>query len=904
MRRDDSGDIVDDAVDAVTLNQEVQWERCAQLATPPERRTLGTLRTLAPLFTAGDGEDRASPPSATGLAVPFAGRPAARVVHLFMAFAAVGVAAALLLLPWRWEDYHRAHGDLAVLMVFLLVGHASSAGLLLSTGRDRRTSLLGGYFLFKAMVPLPHMLPAFWGQLPPIGESETWFWEMPAPGRAFLFLYAFPLVAVAPVFLWAFAKECPRVRRGTALDDFARRMVPLSAGIGGAMWVALTAAYLAAPVSGVFDYADALWVSDFAVATPNVLSLPAVVVIALRAHTAPPEEVRRVVVFSAGFLMWMGVATAYDVVEAISPGFWGANYQSGSAVLLVQPLRFPGVVLLWYSVLAVRVPHPREVIRAGCRRLLIRPGLLGGAAALPATALAWRLAGNPEQEVGAVVSDPLTGLLFAAAGVMALLLVGRRTILHRLDAWAYPDTADQRQVLAVAASTMATAEAMKSISRTVTRAVRRGCGSPAALLAMDARAGGHDLRAADADIAPLPRTSAIVQMLETSGEALRVHPSDAKSSFELLPREEAAWVTETAADVIVPVPGPGAEVVGLLVAGRRFDDRIVRPVDVPFLEVLAAAAGPAVTRLRLLEGEAARRSEAPRAVECPVCRCVAETGGAPCCACGAAYVEAEAPRLLASKFRLMRRLGAGGTGSVYLARDIELDRDVAVKTLAEVSGARLSGLKSEARAMARVTHPAVPQIHSVESWRGRLFLVVEFLPGGTLADRLRRGPVPTAGAAEMTAALADGLAALHRHGYVHGDVKPSNIGFTADGAPKLLDLGLARAADDATVAGGTLRYLSPEVLDGRPAAAADDVWSLCVVLYEMVTGEHPFAGGGVEAVADRIRHRRLRRNAPSSGGSEEPPVSAFAASVLTAPRSARPATATAFIAALAVAGRR
>ncbi len=906
MRRDDSRDIVDDAVDAVTLNQDVQWERCAQLATPPERRTLGTLRTLAPLFTAGDGADRASPPSATGVAVPFASRPAARVVHLLMAFAAVGVAAALLLLPWRWEDYHRAHGDLAVFMVFVLVGHASSTGLLLVAGRrDRRTLLLGGYFLFKAVVALPHMLPAFWGQMPPIGELEASFWEMPAPSRAFLFLYAFPLVAVAPVFLWAFARECPRVHRGTVLDDFARRMVPLSAGIGGVMWVAMASAYLAAPVSDVFDNADAFAVFDVAVATPNVLALAAVVVIALRAHTAPPDEVRRVVVFSAGFLIWTGVATAYDVVEAVSPGTWGANYQSGSVILLIQPLRFPGMVLLWYSVLAARVPHPREVVRTGCRRLLMRPGLLGGAAALPATALAWRLVGSPEQEVGAAVADPLARSLFVATGVMALLLVGRRTILRRLDAWIYPDIADQRHVLAAAASTMAKAEAMKSIARTVTRAVRRGCGSPAVLLATDARAGGHDFRAADADIAPLPRTSAIVHMLETSGGALRVHPSDAKSSFELLPREEATWVAETAADVIVPVPGPGAEVVGLLVAGRRFDDRIVRPVDVPFLEVLAAAGGQAVTRLRLLlDGEAAGRSEAPRAVECPVCRCVAETGGAPCCACGAPYVEADGPKLLASKFRLMRRLGAGGTGSVYLARDIELDRDVAVKTVAGVSGDRLSGLKSEARATARVTHPAVAQIHSVESWRGRLFLVVEFLHGGTLADRLRRGPVPAAEAADLTTALADGLAALHRYGFVHGDVKPSNIGFTADGAPKLLDFGLARAADDATVAGGTLRYLSPEVLDGRPADAADDVWSLCVVLYEMVTGKHPFAGGGVEAVADRIQHRRLRRSAPSAGGSEEPPVTAFAASVLTAPRSMRPATATAFIAALAMAGRR
>ena len=125
--------------------------------------------------------------------------------------------------------------------------------------------------------------------------------------------------------------------------------------------------------------------------------------------------------------------------------------------------------------------------------------------------------------------------------------------------------------------------------------------------------------------------------------------------------------------------------------------------------------------------------------------------------------------------------------------------------------------------MARVTHPAVAQIHGVESWRGRPFLVVEFLPGDTLADRLRDGPVPALQAVEVTTALAEGLAALHGTGYVHGDVKPSNIGFTADGAPKLLDFGLARVANDATVAGGTLRYLSPEVLDGRPADAADDV---------------------------------------------------------------------------------
>ena len=215
---------------------------------------------------------------------------------------------------------------------------------------------------------------------------------------------------------------------------------------------------------------------------------------------------------------------------------------------------------------------------------------------------------------------------------------------------------------------------------------------------------------------------------------------------------------------------------------------------------------------------------------------------------------------------------------------------------------RLMGLKPEAWAMATLTHPAVAEIHGIESWRGRPFLVVEFLPRGTLADRLRRGPVPAWSAVSIAARLADALAALHEAGYLHGDVKPSNVGFTWRGSPKLLDFGLARETDDPAAGGGTVRYLSPEVLSGRPAAEADDVWSLCVLLFEMVSGEHPFAGGGdtVERIADRIRRRRLAGGARSAaaGSDASAVVAAFAASMLTARRTARPATAGAFAAAL------
>ncbi len=900
-RRDAPGDVVGDAVDAVTLNQDVQWERCARLATPSERRALGTLRELSRIFADSDPAGLA-PSTAAEPSVGFpAGTFIRRVVHVLMAAASVQVAATLLLLPWRWEPYHRLHGDVAVYGAILLAGYGASAAVLLFAGRrDRRTWLLGGFFLFRATLAPLHMLPSFLGQMPTVAVSELSVWDVPLPTVVFVHL-SYPLAfAMSPAFLWAFARECPRVHRRTRLDDLAGWMVPVSAVIGGAMCAGLASIYVAGPAGDAVGGALYWAVLDGTAAATSPVSLAAVVVVALRAHTAPAPEVRRVVVFSIGFVVWVGLGAAYDVVEALSPGSWLSNYEPGSVLAPMQAMRFPGMVLLWYSVLAVRVPHPREMLRAGYRRLLVRPGLLVGAAVAPAVGVGWLLSINSDREVGAVIASPLVQSLTAAVASLLVLAINRERLLRRLDAWVDPETADQRHVLPVATAALAKAERMATVSRTLARAVKRGCGSPGRLLVVDdARSDTCDFEPADSAIAPLPRTSAIVHILTEAGGSLRVHPSDTKSVFGLLPAGDAAWVAETDADVIVVVPGPGAEVVGVLVVGRRFDDRIVRSADVAFLEVLASAAGQAVMRVRLLNGSERRLSEPPLAFECPACGCVAGADEPRGCACGPAYLETEIPRLLAGRFRLARRLGAGGMGAVYLAHDVRLDRHVAVKTAAGRSVSRMMGLQPEAWAMARVPHAAVAQIYGVESWRGRPFLVVEFLPGGTLAERLGDGPISAPRSVAATLHLAEGLAALHRAGYLHGDVKPSNIGFTADGLPKLLDLGLARPANDAAVAGGTPRYLSPEVLSGRPAEAADDVWSLCVVLYEMVSGEHPFAGGTVEDVADRVRRQHLGRRVRSAPDTEmQSAVVAFAATVLTTARSARPATARAFADAL------
>ena len=893
MSTDDRDDLVGDVADALTLDQKVQWERCARLAAGADREKIENLRVIERVLAsrplAGQASETAEATRTYGRAV------VRRAVHVLIAIATIEVAATLLLLPWARGDYLREHGEVAVFMTTKFVGHAAAAGLLLWAGRgDWRTWLLGVYCLLKATQALTHMLPAFVLEVPPPAAYAAYLQHLPADSRLLLALHV-PVFLFAPAFLWAFAREYPRVHRRTRLDDLARRMIPTSALIGVGLWVAcavtleLARAGAAAPVALVLDGT---------IAMQDLLVLGAVAVIALRAHTAPADEARRVVVFSAGFLLFMGVSAAYDVVETFRPGDWVSNYRWSPTVLLIEVLRFPGLILLWYAVLAARIPHLREAVRAFYRRLLLHPDLLGAVAAVPAGALAWHIGRSPERAVGAVIADPLAQSLFAAVGILLLLIAARERILIRLDAWILPETADQRQALADAAGALAQAGRITTVGETVTRTVRRGCGSPATLLVADdaeTQAGGFG--ATQARIAPLPRQAAIVHLLETAGGPVRVEPAGQPSVFPLLPPDEAAWVTETGADVIVPIPGPGTDVLGVLVVSRRLDGRLVRSVDLPFLEALGAAAGLALARLQLLDAPGTGSGEAPPAEECPVCRCLTEAGEPPGCACGPAYVATEVPKLLAGKFRLTRRLGAGGMGAVYLARDLRLERDVAIKILTARSLGRLMGLKPEAWAMSTVTHPAVAQIHGVESWRGRPFLVVEFLAGGTLEDRLRDGPLAPSQAVSVAARLADALAVLHEKGFLHGDVKPSNIGFTSEGSPKLLDFGLAHAVDDAAMVGGTLPYLSPEVLSGRPAEEADDVWSLCVVLYEMVSGRHPFAGGTLEQVRNRIRRQRLA--AGSAAAPSATAVVAFAASILTAPRAGRPGTAPAFAAALA-----
>ena len=201
--------------------------------------------------------------------------------------------------------------------------------------------------------------------------------------------------------------------------------------------------------------------------------------------------------------------------------------------------------------------------------------------------------------------------------------------------------------------------------------------------------------------------------------------------------------------------------------------------------------------------------------------------------------------VIAGRYRLDELLGRGGMSEVWLAEDLELGRRVAIKLLAP--NADTARFEREARAVASLAHPNVTQLYDYGNADGRPYIVLEYMPGGTLEERLRDGkPLPDDGVFAIAAAIAAGLAHAHARGVVHRDLKPANVLFDEEGRAKLADFGIARmAAGDGTLteAGtvlGTAAYISPEQAEGAPASEASDVYSFGVILYRMLTGRLPF----------------------------------------------------------------
>ena len=205
-----------------------------------------------------------------------------------------------------------------------------------------------------------------------------------------------------------------------------------------------------------------------------------------------------------------------------------------------------------------------------------------------------------------------------------------------------------------------------------------------------------------------------------------------------------------------------------------------------------------------------------------------------------------------NRYSIVRPLGDGGMARVYLAHDEVLDRDVALKVLWEYFASDeefVDRFKREARSAASLSHPNIVQVYDRgETENGTAYMAMEYVPGGTLKERIsREGPLSPAGAAGMAIQISEALAAAHERGVIHRDIKPHNVLLSESGEAKVTDFGIARAAaaTTATRTGrvlGTAGYMSPEQALGERVDLRSDLYSLGVVLFEMLTGRLPFRG--------------------------------------------------------------
>lgn len=784
--------------------------------------------------------------------------------------------------------------------------------LLLLGRRDRRAVSLGLFFLLVATSfahPLLSLLAA----------------HAPSVASALTLLAAVNVEVYQPFFLWCFVHDFPRTRRigsparsvrwalGTALVVGTTLLVANLApalGLGGAAAVTL-ARWL-----GRNGRESLYWLLLLAP------MLPAVGYAVVQARRTALDERRRVRIMLAGLVAGATPMLVVVLLPSFSPAFLRFMESREGAQLLgliVYPPLLSIPLVTAYAVLVHRALDLQLIVRRALQYALARY-TVAALATVPFLAFLSMGYLRREQSVAELLSGTAGLMLIAAAGA-GLVMVGIRVrLLAWLDRRFFREQYDARAILSELLERTRSLRTLEELSALLTHEIDRALHLRfVQSLFLDPSTG--TLVTPEGLLPPLALGTRLARRLEAAAGALEVDWMRPKAWLTALPGGEQRWLSDADARLLVPVTAADGSLLGALALGEKRSELPFTPDDRLLLSSFASSAAVTLEHRLIaggLRGWAPAPAEDELASECPRCGAVAAAAKAACMECGHATAAAAIPLVLHGKFRLCERIGRGGMGVVYRAVDLNLDREVAIKTLPRVSPRESARLRQEARAMAAVAHPNLALIFAAESWRGVPVLVVEYLSGRTLADRLSQGRLAAAEAVEMIMTLVPALARLHAAGILHRDIKPSNIGFASDGTPKLLDFGLARVLEaahedrdvgrtDSFDGGGAERgnagalsetgewvgtplYLSPEAAKGELLDTSVDLWALTLVLFESVAGRHPFDGEPAHRVLLRVHDGvvpDIRELAPDA----EPTVAEFLRNALHVDRRRRPATA-------------
>ena len=557
----------------------------------------------------------------------------------------------------------------------------------------------------------------------------------------------------------------------------------------------------------------------------------------------------------------------------------GPEYRGATRVVLDGLVLLPAFGLV-YAVGVAHVLGPRVVLRRSLQYALANRSLTV-LIFLPAIALVFSLVQERNRTLAEIVtsSSALYALLIIAS---AATFMNRERARQWLDQRFFREEYDARKILLSLASRVRFETDPDDLATMVVNQLDEALHPLMAAILVSGIDEGRlsPVTVLHGSAEPLPLDGGLVSMLRWSDDPLDIVLSDPRSPARRLPPEEREWLDCTGAVLLVPVVGQDRSLIGVIALGERRSEEAYTAEDRQLLASIAAqmALGFDVVRLRRrLSRETQDDRNRTRIVtttpvepmmECPRCGRCEEAGVAQCPSDSTAMRPVPAvPRTVDNKYRIEQLLGRGGMGAVYRARDMRLDRLVALKVVrADLLGdpeARRR-FRREAQIVARLQHPSIVAVYDYGTFPDGAYLVMELVRGEDLRHVLQReGRLDSTEAMHILTAVCAAIGAAHREGVLHRDLKPENILLPPGGAPaKVLDFGVAKlvvetppkeapeeptqAQTALTAAGmiiGTPAYMAPEQFHAVDADARTDVFSLGVVAYEMLSGQLPFGRG-------------------------------------------------------------
>jgi hypothetical protein len=817
----------------------------------------------------------------------------------------------------------------SLIFIHVLVFTCVASLLLISGRRDERAQTLGGVFLLLASSSSNRLIDWMLGS--GTGASNALDHFAGAMGRLAPETFLAALV-------WTFFRDFPRTWLSEAQNRFIRIIIFASSAVGVVFFVAYVLPLLSEvgfiPISWVFSDSGQM-LDRFSWTMLVLMIMPSLLFAILKTKVADLQEKRRVAVFLGGLMIGCGPILVAILLNGVSPAFSRfINERSNRWIqnFLLRPLLISVPITTAYAVLVYHVMDVRLVLRRALQYTFARTTIYAAAVA-PFAAMTWYLYRHRGETLSSLFAGTRPSWFIAAAIAAITAVQLRRRVLNNLDHRFFREQYDSKQILAGLVEKSRKAASGEELAELLSREIDRALHLRSIAVLIEDRASGI-LESPTHVVRPLRQSSALALIVGGCADPMDVDLEALGSPLRRLEQSEREWIADGGIRLLIPLIASDGRLIGLLALGEKKSELSYSREDQLLLTAIAASAaltienrliisgGRTGTGMQVVPEKFVLELDTDIAFECENCLRIYPQGSKTC-QCGGELHMAPVPYVLLGKFRFEQRLGAGGMGVVYRASDITLNRTVAIKTLPRVTPEYSIRLRHEARTMAAILHPNLEQIFGAETWRGIPLLIVEFLPGGTLADRLKKGKLTLEEMLELGIVLTGVLEIMHSASILHRDIKPSNIGYARDGTPKLLDLGLAKIILDSRNSGmlttasgintvfstdndlatrsltlsnqivGTPAYLSPEAIAGKKPSVAVDLWSVAVVLFEALAGKHPMMGRDRNDTLERIGTARaydIRHFCPACPSQ----VANFFASALSLNPRERPSNAAAF----------